>query len=312
MHLFGKNYQFKSDGDKTIFLIDGKDGSEYKGLSFYKYYALNENSVDALTNLYAYATHPCQLNDPLDCADELIDFDDLDCARILSGEMYSDIKASYNKERDILEFEKAAYRTYLYLKMGIFCLTKSWDNISMWSAYTNHTGFCLEFDVFSFPFNCWGPFPINYQRELSSFSLKEATLPIATLVQTNVKLNCWEHEQEWRILIQGPEEFYMEPFGERATLFKNAFPDYHNRKFKYPLRSLKSVCLGNNFFNGVHCVITDYEFEYVAYNKLQNKVLSFLACTKVPVFQLVCNGLHVEKLPIEITQIRKNAYIINN
>lgn len=312
MKRFEKEYEFcKISDDKVKFLIDGKDGRECVGQSFYKFYPLNDYSIDALTHMYVYATHPCQLNDPLDCADELIDFDDINSARIMQGDMYSEIANMYNNDENaILEFERTAYRTYLYMKMGILSLTKSCYDISMWSAYTGHKGFCLEFDVFSFPFDFWGPFQVNYQKELTSESLKKLTLPIATLIQTNIKLNCWEHEQEWRLLIQGPDNYFMEPFGEKAILFKKSMPDFHNRKFKYPMRCLKSVCLGHKFFSGMHIVITDYEYEYVATNKLQNEVLSFLALSQIPTYKIVNDGLNITRVPVSITQIRHNAYRI--
>lgn len=311
MRKFGKNYDCKISKEKVKFFIDGKDGSECRGQSFYKYYALNKYSVEALTHLYIYATHPCQLNDPLDCADKLIEFDDIESARKLSGDIFSEIADSYdNDEKSILEFEKEAYRTYLYMKLGIFSLAESWNDISMWSAYTEHKGFCLEFDVFSFPFDFWGPFQVNYQEELKRESLKELTLPIATLIQTNVKLKCWEHEKEWRLLLQGPEDYYMEPFGERAAQVKLDIPDYRDRKLRYPMHCLKSICLGMKFFNGAHVVISDYEDEIVASNKLQNEVLSFLATAQIPTYVMDNMGLKIGKRPIRIIKIRKNAYRI--
>ena len=312
MHHQGKEYTWKKAGDKVKFLIDEKEGSEIRNESFYKYYALSKNSVDALTHLYLYATHPCQLNDPLDCADSLIDFDDIESARAVLGDLYTEVAEMYNNDENaILEFTKVGFRTYYYMKMGIFCLSNNCINISMWSSYTEHKGFCVEFDVNSFPYDFWGPFELNYQKELESVSVNRASLPLAALIQTNIKLDCWQHEHEYRLLIQCPEGYYMEPYGYKSELFKSRIADIRDRKLKYPLRCIKSVCLGMKFFNGIHAVMTDFENEYVAFNEDQNKILSFLALTKIPTYVLENKGLMVERHQIEIIQIRNDAYQIN-
>ena len=108
-----------------------------------------------------------------------------------------------------------------------------------------------------------------------------------------------------------PADFYMEPFGYFATELKKSFPDYHNRKYKYPMRCLKSVCLGKDFFNGIYSIITDYEKEYETTDKLKNDILSFLALSKIPTYVLDTNELEVVRVPIDITQIRNNVYHIN-
>ena len=312
MHHQGKDYTLEKEGDKVRFLIDDKDGSEIRNNSFYKYYALNKNSVDALTHLYLYATHPCQLNDPLDCADDLIEFDDVESARTVLGDLYTEVAEMYNNDKDaILKFTKVGFRTYYYMKMGIFCLSSNCSDISMWSSYTEHKGFCVEFDVKSFPYDFWGPFEINYQKEIKPISVKRASLPLAALVQTNIKLDCWQHEHEYRLLIQCPEDDYMEPYGYKSELFKSRIPDLRDRKLKYPLRCVKSVCLGMKFFNGIHAVMTDYEHEYIAANENQNQILSFLALSKIPAYVLENTGLMIERHQIEIIQIRNDVYQIN-
>lgn len=311
MRYLGKRYNWEKDGDKVKFYINGKDGSEIREKSFFKYYALTDDSVDALTHSYIYATHPCQLNDPLDCADAIIEFDDFETTRILLGEMYSEVSDMYNNdERAIREFEKVSFRTYLYMKLGIFCLTKNSDDISMWSYYTSHKGFCVEFDIKGFPYDYWGPFPINYQKVLKPVSLRRTSLPLAMLIQTNVKLDCWKHEQEWRLLIQCPEEYYMEPYGFKSELIKESqMMDIRERKLNYSLECIKSIYLGIKFFCDDNTFITNRESEYVA-NDDNNKVLSFLARTKIPTYVLECIGLGLIMHPIKIIQIKDNIYQI--
>lgn len=311
MRLYGKEYSLLEDEENTKFLIDGKDGTECKGKSFYKYYGLSQNSVDALTNMYVYATHPCLLNDPLDCAGGLIKYDSFKCACKLWDHLYPSVfEICHHDEVKFLAFTNLAYRTLLYTKLGVLSLSAKWDDLSMWSTYCSHKGFCAEFDIFEFPFKTRGPFHVNYQEVLTPVSINESSLQIASIVQTNVKLKCWEHEDEWRLLIDNPSGFDMEPFGEWATAIKEAMPDYHDRKFRYPLRCLKSVILGMKFFNGVHEVITDNECEVMATDILQDKVLSFLAMSRKPTYLLETNDLSVNRKRIEIYKIREKTYRI--
>ena len=311
MFIQGRDYSFSKTEDGITYLVDGKDGREYREHSFYKYYALDKYSVDALTHLYLYATHPNQFNDPFDCAEDLIEFDDMESVSIFWESLYTKIDSiCKHNENAIMRYTQKAYKTYLYMKWGVLCLSRNNYDLSMWSSYCHHTGFCIEFDISKLPCKTVGPFPINYQKELKSLSVKEISLQLATIIQTNIKQKCWEHEQEWRLLIECPKEFYMEPFGEGAFQLKQASPDYHERKFKYTLGCLKSVCLGIKFFNGIHSVITDSGYEFVANNKLQNDVLSFLALSKIPTYILDNEEFKLIRRSIEIIKIRDNAYHI--
>ena len=280
--------------------------------TFFKYYALTNYNVEALVHLYLYATHPNLLNDPLDCAEGLITFDDIDVIQSFWESLYPTVLAFCNgNEEAINELTRKAYKTYLYMKWGVLSLSANPLDIPMWSAYTDHNGFCIELDFSNFPYKTVGPYPVNYLDKLESISINKNTIQLATIIQTNIKSSCWKYENEWRLLIECPADFYMEPFGYWATELKKAYPDYHDRKFKYPMRCIKSVCLGKDFFNGVYSVITNYEKEYVATNKLKNDILSFLALTKIPTYVIDTDELEVVRVPIEITQISNNAYHIN-
>lgn len=82
------------------------------------------------------------------------------------------------------------FREKIYRKIGIVSLTSDDDNLLMWSYYTNHKGFCIEFDYSKFDFKFHGPFPINYIKSLSPLSLKEKlnnSLQLAMLAQSNIK-----------------------------------------------------------------------------------------------------------------------------
>ena len=305
----GVDYSY--DRETGRWLINGKDGSELAEKTFFKYYALSNNSVDALTHLYVYGTHPAQLNDPLDCDEDIIKFDDVECIRIFWDKLYPDICQYYkNKLNEIIKFTQYAYKTWLYRRIGVLSLTDSAENIPMWSSYTEHKGFCVEFDLASFPHKKWGPFPINYQKEIIPICIKDSCVQIATLIQTNVKLESWSYENESRLLLEAPTGWDLKVFGKDADKYNR--PDDLDRKFKYPLESIKSVTLGAKFFVGGRTNICTYEMEYVATNEIQEKLLDFLAYTKIPVFELFKKGLKVERVRLEIRKIRNNAYIINN
>ncbi len=304
----GSFYQYEET--EGLCIIPPKDVTQPS--TFYKYYALKDYNVEALTNLYLYATHPNQLNDPLDCAAELIMFDDINIMRKFLEPIYPSVYSLYNGDEEaISDFARNAYKTYLYMKIGVLSLSTNCLDIPMWSAYTNHEGFCIELDLSNLPHKTIGPYPVNYVDHLTSISLKEESIQLATIIQTNIKDSCWKHEKEWRLLLECPADFYMEPFGYFSAELKRSFPDYHNRKFKYPLKCLRSVCLGKDFFNGIYSIITDYEKEYVATDKRKNDIMSFLAMSKIPTYVMETKELEVIKVPIEITQIRNDAYHIN-
>ena len=301
-------YQYYKTGGYHIVPIDGIQ----RPPTFYKYYALKDFNVEALTNMYLYATHPNQLNDPLDCAEELLLFDDIAVIQSFWEALYPTVFAlCKGNEEAIKELTRKAYKTYLYMKWGVLSLSTNCLDIPMWSAYTGHNGFCIELDFSNFPYKTVGPYPVNYLDKLESISVNEKSIQLATIMQTNIKDGCWRHEKEWRLLLECPADFYMEPFGCLATELKKAYPDYHDRKFKYPMRCLKSVCLGKFFFNGIYSIITDYEKEYEIKDKMKNDILSFLALSQIPTYVLDVDGLEVLKVPIEIRQIRSNAYRIN-
>lgn len=304
-----RKYQYLRNSDK--FLIDGKDGTEYIGKSFFKYYALNSYNVDALTNTYVYASHPCQLNDPLDCAEEIVDFDDAESVGLLWGPSYIHLREKYgNDDNAILKLSNDAFRTIFYMKCGVLSLSDNCDDISMWSHYTGHTGFCVELDVFNFPFKTYGPFHINYEKELPIASVRELGVPVAALIQTNIKTVCWKHEDEYRLLISNPDGLDMEPFGFYADMYKEMYPDYHDRKYKYPLKCIKSVCLGINFFDKIIQYAINKEVGYVVNDMLKNKVLSFLSLSKIPTYMLAKDGLKLKKNGINIVKIKNNEYRI--
>ncbi|MBR5956797.1 MAG: DUF2971 domain-containing protein [Salinivirgaceae bacterium] len=278
----GWKYGYNRDSGK--FLLEPNEKYTIPD-TFFKYYALNDNSVDALTNMYVYASHPYQLNDPFDCDMDLAKIEDEDNARALLEHFYEDAKKTYGEGASLFEFSTKCFSAIMFSKWGVLSLTDSPINPIMWPRYANNDGFCLEWDIKQFPFVYSGPFPIHYVGKIEKCSSLIYDVQTMALIQSNVKNECWEYEDEWRLMIKSPVGFDMKTFGENADLI-NKYPGLHDRKFKYPIMALKSITLGINFFKDLQyrqqiLSISTYEL-HVCYQKecLQTKVLDFLEAVK--------------------------------
>lgn len=245
---YGWTYQTNGDKDNITFDII-PDKNIDKPTFLYKLYSLSDYSLDGLLNQYIYATHPQQFNDIFDCHEELIEFDDKDAVRHFIKTYASDFfpgdKLEDNIQNDFSKlsiFVKRNFREMVYQQFGIFSMTSNPYNLLMWSYYNNHQGFFVEYDITKFPFKFHGPFPVNYQEDFGPISVNECGVPLAVLLQTNIKYNGWEHESEWRLLIESQERMFSPSFESLRKL------GGHDRKFKYPIEAIKTVGFGNRFF----------------------------------------------------------------
>ena len=279
----GWKYDWKRDG-KTIIYEVTPDEPKKMPTTFFKYYALTDYSVDALTNMYVYASHPAQLNDPFDCDMKLAKIEDIENAKALWECEFERVEQMFkDDEQAFFEYSTDCFSALVFRKQGILSLTEKCDNMKMWALYAQNTGFCLEWDIRQFPFVTKGPFPIHYvsAEEIKEVSSREFDVQTMVIIQTNVKQECWAEENEWRLLIQNPEGFDMKTFGEHSDELNQFFD--HDRKFKYPIKALKSITLGINFFKDIcdrQQIISQSPYEiHVCYQNSchQTKVLDFLA-----------------------------------
>lgn len=233
--------QILIDKSPLIEVITEKNQSKPNFLSHY--YRINQNSIESLLNHFIYASHPFEFNDPFDCNRELISFNNCSIDEILSIDKNltnpDELKKLYRTNKRFLD-DLLKWRIYdvLYLQKGIFCLTPIKDSMEMWSYYTNHRGFLIEFNCTELPSNHWGPFPINYTNQFKPLHysiFKEYSF----VYQANVKAKCWKHENEWRIIFYGPE-FMKVPFKDRKNV--------HDRKFYYKPEAINQIILGFYFF----------------------------------------------------------------
>lgn len=286
-------YSFEKQGEQLSFnIINNKKPDIHPTL--FKYYALNENSIDALLNNYVYASHPNEINDVFDTFFNLIQFDNENwnyafLTKILG---YPIKKAEeYKKDKNYIAKN---FREQLYQQIGVLSLTTKDSDLLMWSYYTNHKGFCIEFDYNKFPFKTHGPFPINYQDKVKPISFTEklySSEMLATLVQSNIKYEKWEHEDEWRILIESP-----------CPMISPFYKTGHNRKFRYPISAIKSIALGFRFFdfnNQIDELITISNLEQNIIIKKNEKekslILDFIEEHNIPI-KLVYENLNNENV----------------
>jgi len=242
----------------------------------FKLYGLSEFAVDALLNGYIYGSHPSQLNDYFDCNAQMLEFDESSIRFLLSqGAATRDVEdLIQNESNRAQKITRNTFNEILYKKLGIISLTNDPGNILMWSYYTNHKGFQVEFDLSKLSFKKHGPFPINYREELENVKISRNDVKVGVLMQTNLKHKGWNHEKEWRIL--GEKENMRSPnFSEEEN------EGYEDRKFRYDsLAAIKSIQLGIRFFDddkvdvpNNHSLIINVNPE----NEYKRKLLEFLA-----------------------------------
>ena len=275
--------------------------------TFFKYYGLNEYSVDALTNLYIYVSDPVELNDSLDCSKELIDFDDESAMETLDTELYAELVKQIPEKKFRQEVFKDAYQSLIYKKCGIFSMTTTPYNTKMWSAYTGNKGFCVEFVVDNFPFKCYGPFPINYCEHLQTMKVSEYDVPTLMAYQSNVKKECWKDENEWRLIVPSPDGFNFLSMGEEGTMYN--LPSDIERKMKYPLCAISAVGLGEKFFeNKEFHAVSSYEYEVMTADPLKCRMLDFLSHTKLLVNLSNVEHFDLKYLQVHVTKLIDGLY----
>ena len=284
--------------------------------SLYKYHSLSENSMDSLINSYLYATHPMKFNDIFDCHENLIDFDDNNFIRKFLSPVMSDFEIEDRLKNDINELKRSVsfnFKLIQYGDWGIVSLTENINSILMWSYYSNHKGFTIEFDYRQFPFEYYGPFPINYQKELTPLSIKENHICICVLYQATTKSIEWQHEKEWRI-------FILPPLGEKLKTdgYKNisTFGD-HNRKFYYPIQSIKSITFGNRFFDVNELFQIDnnsfkIQLSDCKENNLKKAIISFIIKHEIDLHLVLGNHPDFKIVRVNglIKKLNKNKYTL--
>lgn len=139
----------------------------------YKYFS-NERT-NFFENQYVRFTQPSEFNDPFECCPTYVNYDHPDYIEQRMADFvfpifldykkqhpeitFQEFKVKYEKlynedremmlqaSREALELTQENVPKQLDRKYGLFCLSENWDNILMWSHYSNeHKGFVVGFE----------------------------------------------------------------------------------------------------------------------------------------------------------------------
>lgn len=180
--------RFRIDEQQELILEENrwilhKNGVAQKLLpmSLYKYYPLNEYSLDALEKGYFYLSNPKDFNDPFDCNYNLIT----------------------ENQRNLRDWEYVPLLNDVINK-GITCFSEDGVHPLMWGHYTNsYNGFVVKIKP-NFNFSTSPNFisakllSVIYSNNPKSISQSS---PIANQYQLIVKLDDWKYENEWRLIV---------------------------------------------------------------------------------------------------------------
>jgi len=158
----------------------------------YKYFSLNDFSIDSLANNYIYLSNPKDFNDPFDCNRNLI-----------------------TEQRKELRDWQYVERLNDISKIGIACFSENGMEPLLWGHYAHsYRGFCLKFKVESLIKNQIDSVKLKrviYSQTPEAISQEH---PFSEYYQYLLKLNNWNYEQEWRLLFKNPSttdnKFYID------------------------------------------------------------------------------------------------------
>lgn len=161
------------------------------GRVFFQYQPLKDNYLKTISEHGIYVSDPSDFNDPFDCWGLLVN--DLD-SRKPEEVVQSEIK-----------FRREVKR------LGVVCLTSSWDNQLMWSHYAgSHTGICLGFKFSDLTWEGEGYLPLkpvqysNVTPVAMSKAWNDEKKGIASQITTTTfvrtKIPDWHYEREWRLI----------------------------------------------------------------------------------------------------------------
>jgi hypothetical protein len=197
--------------------------------SLYKYFSLNEYSLDSLKNDYVYLSNPKDFNDPFDCNRNLI----------------------IEKQKEI---EKWQYVETLndISNIGISCFSENGMEPLLWSHYADsYSGFCVKFKCDFL--NQKNKELIKLKKVIYSQSPNSISIDsnFAKYYQYYLKLDNWSYENEWRLLFHNPstvqnkcnfnvnsiEEIsigykFMNPRNDNERKLKEQFNILRKEKFK--------------------------------------------------------------------------------
>lgn len=249
--------------------------------SIFKFYSISKYNIEALSQNYLYASHPIELNDILDSSPLL-----LYSSRPISFEIYENFyKGIFNSKKELEDFytedvesnqcKKLINHMYnmSFNLLGIISLSERENNTLMWPHYTQERGFQIKFNVSSLlqsiqdklnddDGELFGFHPINYTNELKPIDVSRfRSFHIPTAYASNIKLNDWQYEKEWRIIAS--KKNMGIPYSKSGL---NTIPDHigidGHRQMKYNFEAIEEISVGHNFITA-----RDFEIEWIIDDK---------------------------------------------
>lgn len=180
----------------------------YRPTKIYKYYSFNSPywSKNIFDFEIAFNT-PSSFNDPLDSR-WFLNYEDILKARLKDiGEEWS--KEKYGDVNITLYEEDLLYLHHLFF---VSCFSTTPYSNLMWGHYSDkHTGFCLEYDVASFPKEMQLLLPVVYVNKPYDASkiidMRGIDDKFATICPSLFKSMDWKYENEWRVFIPTNNNF---------------------------------------------------------------------------------------------------------
>ena len=252
--------------------------------SIYKYYSIDQRSIDALMGHYLYASYPDQFNDIMDCSMYLIDFKHIE--KFHYEKFYEVCNAFKSEGFEIAaqqNFEKFRIHFYLwyYSQFGIISFATSPLNSLLWAHYTHEIGFVVRFSVSKLmgslrqrnkDIESLGINPVQYCKELEPIDFFSECFhnPILQMAYiSNVKLEDWRYEDEWRCILSKNN---MGCSAEDSSRSKLEIKGVQDRSCHYNLSDIEAIYLGAKFFEnarsgieGENCLVKDEFIPFLNY-----------------------------------------------
>jgi len=188
-------------GNEAIVKKNINNGTIQKTL--YKYRCINNFTLESIENLKFWFAKPSTFNDPFDSnLSETTNYNQYDLKKYFMDHKYPQItqkKLMENNNKKARDLAIKARKSVLD-NHGIFSLSKTKNNILMWSHYAdNHKGIVIEFNLQEDPCFFQPPFEIKYEKSYEPINFY-ANRYENVIQNLTFKSSDWSYEKETRII----------------------------------------------------------------------------------------------------------------
>ncbi|SNZ01674.1 DUF2971 domain-containing protein [Flagellimonas pacifica] len=195
--------------------LDPQDVVSLLPKRIFKYFSINDNTLDVIRHGRLWYSSPKAFNDPFDCKvridfgtnkseilKNLNDFLPDDLGHLWSGEEMIGIFDDPKKANTLLN---QIFSTGFNDHLGVCCFSEIPNIPLMWSHYaSSHSGICLEFGMETPNFIRENLIPVNYYSEYPEFVLSENSGDLYMFLMQLIasKSHDWDYEFEWRSITE--------------------------------------------------------------------------------------------------------------